>query len=124
MFLTRNTQFHNKDTAPTDTAMAFVKTWPPNQARERSQVYWVENHGSLVQEVGLPAVITSYTQLHFDSVEGDYQGLSFETITSQRDMVQTLVRDPAARRLNRILLSDEEQFTGPPLFLAFREVSA
>jgi hypothetical protein len=48
-----------------------------------------------------------------------YQGLSFETITSQADLVRAFAGSAALRRLNRTLLEDEKNFTGPPLFSAF-----
>jgi hypothetical protein len=124
VFQTANFQFHNRDSAPGDQAMAFINTWPDHIPRDEAKKYWVENHGPLVQKVGVPPVITSYTQVHFDdSLDQTYQGLSFETIKSQRDLVTTFIRNPSLRKLNNILLKDEEEFTGPPLFFAFRELS-
>jgi hypothetical protein len=120
-FGTRNVQFHNLSAGPADVAMAFINTWPIGPSHEEAHRYWVEHHGPLVQKVGLPSVITSYSQIHFDdSFDQDYQGLSFETITSQRDLVRCYLRDAAMRKLNKILLADEKHFTGPPLFFAFR----
>jgi hypothetical protein len=123
LFQSTNVQFHRHDAAATDVAMAFINTWPGDLTREEAQRHWLEHHGPLVQEVGLPAVITSYTQVHFDdSFDATYQGLSFETITSQRALARTFVRDGSVRKLNRILLEDEKRFTGPPQFFAFREL--
>lgn len=123
LFQTTNFQLHNLNSAPTDVAMAFINTWPAHLSRDQARQYWVEHHGPLVLEVGLPPVITSYTQIHFDdSLDQTYQGLSFETITSQRDLVKHFIRNSSMRKLNKILLKDEEQFTGPPPFFAFREL--
>lgn len=123
LFQTTNFQFHNVDSAPTDVAMAFINTWPSHLSREQAQRYWFERHGPLVRTTGLPPVITSYTQIHFDdSLDQTYQGLSFETITGQLDLVKFFIRNSSIRKLNKVLLKDEEQFTGPPLFFAFREL--
>jgi hypothetical protein len=123
LFRTTNVQFHNRSSAPADVAMAFINTWPDHISREQAQKYWVEHHGPLVRRTGLPPVITSYTQIHFDdSFDQTYQGLSFETITGQGDLAKCFIRSPSIRKLNRILLKDEEQFTGPPLFFAFQEL--
>jgi hypothetical protein len=123
LFRTANVQFHNLNSAPTDVAMAFINTWPAHLSHDRAQKYWGEHHGPLVRKVGLPPMITSYTQIHFeDSWDQTYQGLSFETITSQRELVKCFIRDSSVRKLNKILLEDEKQFTGPPLFFAFREL--
>lgn len=123
LFQTANFQFHNVDSAPADVAMAFINTWPSDISREQAQRYWFDHHGPLVRKIGLPPVITSYTQVHFDdSLDRTYQGLSFETITSQLDLVKVFVRDATVRRLNKALLADEKQFTGPPLFFAFEEI--
>lgn len=124
VFQTVNTQFHNLNCAPTDVAMAFINTWPTGMTKEQAQQYWRENHGPLVRQVGLPPAITSYTQIHFDdSFDQTYQGLSFETITSQWDLVKCFIMNSSLRKLNRILLEDEKQFTGPPLFFAFRTLA-
>lgn len=123
VFQTTNHQFHNEDTGPDDVVMAFINTWPAHLDRAEARRHWLDDHGPLVREVGLPPVVTSYTQVHFDdSFDDTYQGLSFETITSQRDLVRYFVRHASIRRLNRILLEDERNFTGPPLFFAFRTV--
>jgi hypothetical protein len=124
LFLTANVQFHNRGTGAADQAMAFINTWPAGLAHDEAQAYWLDHHGPLVREVGLPPVITSYTQVHFDdSLDQDYQGLSFETIKSQRALVSTFIRHSSLRKLNRTLIEDERNFTGPPRFFAFREVS-
>src|SRR5690242_17665048 len=104
VFGTVNHQFHRLDAGPGDVAMAFINTWPAaGPSREEAQRYWLDQHGPLVLKVGLPPVVTSYTQVHFDdSWDTDYQGLSFETITGQRDLVRYFLRDRAVRRLNRI----------------------
>jgi hypothetical protein len=121
VFGTANFQFHNVNCTPADVAMAFINTWPAHLPEDRAQQYWVEHHGPLVREVGLPPVITSYTQIHFDdSFDRTYQGLSFETITGQRDLVKCFAKDRPLRKLNKILLNDEKQFSGPPLFFAFQ----
>jgi hypothetical protein len=123
MFLTANVQFHNRDSGPADQAMAFINTWPDDLPHDEAQTYWLDHHGPLVREVGLPPVITSYTQVHFDdSLDQDHQGLSFETIKSQRALVSSFVRDSSLRKLNKTLIEDEKNFTGPPLFFAFREL--
>lgn len=126
-FLTTNVQFHRRSAGPGDVAMAFINTWPAHRSRVEAQQYWLDHHGPLVLKVGLPPVITSYTQVHFDVdtehpalFDHDYQGLSFETITSQRDLVRAFAGHAALRRLNKILLADETNFTGPPAFFAFK----
>ena len=123
-FHARNFQFHHENCTENDVVMAFINTWPAQVTREAAQRHWLDGHGPLVRETGLPPVITSYTQIHFDdTLDTDYQGLSFETITGQRELVNRFVTDAAFRRLNRILLDDEKRFTGPPLFFAFRTVN-
>jgi hypothetical protein len=120
LFHTSNTQFHERGSGPDDVAMAFINTWPADRSRQDAQRYWIDRHGPLVRRTGLPPVVTSYSQIHFDgTLDSTYQGLSFETITSQRDLVSTYLRDASLRRLNRTLLDDERHFTGPPLFFAF-----
>jgi hypothetical protein len=126
VFLTVNHQFHRSGDGPDDVAMAFINTWPAHRSRAEAQEHWVRRHGPLVLTVGLPPVITSYTQVHFavdtaypEVFDQTYQGLSFETITSQADLVKAFAGSAALRRLNRALLKDEKNFTGPPLFSAF-----
>jgi hypothetical protein len=94
LFHTSNTQFHERGSGPDDVAMAFINTWPEGKSRPDAQRYWIDEHGPLVRRTGLPAVVTSYTQIHFDeTLDRTYQGLSFETISSQRDLVSTYLRD-------------------------------
>lgn len=126
LFKTENFRFHRAGgTESTDVAMAFINRWPAHIGREEAQEYWRNHHGPLVMKIGLPPVVKSYTQIHFhrepDGIfDSDFQGLSFETITGQSEFVKFFIKNPAVRKLNEILLKDEENFTTPPLFFAFR----
>lgn len=124
VFHARNHQFHHENRTSDDVVMAFINTWPAGITRQAAQRHWLDEHGPLVRGTGLPPVITSYTQIHFDdTLDTDYQGLSFETITSQRKLVNRFLTDAAFRRLNKLLLDDEKRFTGPPLFFAFTDAT-
>lgn len=124
--LTNNTQFHRvKTNENKDVAMAFINRWHPAMSYEAAQKYWIENHGPLVIQVGLPPVVKSYTQVHVNlEARGDVfdkriQGLSFETITGQTAFVTYFVKNPSVRELNKRLLEDEVNFTPPPELFAF-----
>lgn len=129
LFKSENFPFHKvTGTESTDVAMAFINRWPNHMNREEAQEYWLEHHGPLVLKVGLPPVVKSYTQVHFrrepDEVfDADFQGLSFETITGQSEFVKFFIKNPSVRKLNEILLEDEQNFTPPPLFFAFRHLA-
>lgn len=128
VFATKNHQFYKADDAKnSDTAMAFINRWHPNFTEEQSQNYWLKQHGPLVMKTGLPPIIKSYTQVHTDIALGEsnlfdltYQGLSFETITSQSKFVSFFLKNPAVRKLNQTLLKDELNFTQPPLLFVFK----
>lgn len=126
LFTSQNFQFHKVGgSESSDVAMAFINRWPSNLSRADAQSYWVNHHGPLVMEVGLPPVVKSYTQIHFNResatvFDSKFQGLSFETITGQNEFVMFFLRNSSVRKLNEILLKDEENFTPPPLFFAFR----
>lgn len=126
IFLSDNTQFHRVNgTEKTDTAMAFINRWHPDMSYQAAQKYWIENHGPLVIQVGLPPTVRSYTQIHVntkarqDIFDRTIQGLSFETISSQTKFVIYFIKNPEVKKLNERLLEDEVNFTPPPELFAF-----
>ncbi|HOE17043.1 MAG TPA: hypothetical protein PK344_06465 [Syntrophorhabdaceae bacterium] len=127
MFLTNNSQFIKApDTRSSDIVMAFINRWHPTLSRQEALEYWHNQHGPLVQKIGVPAVVKSYTQIHVDLTADetlfghDIEGLSFETISGQNKFILTCLTNPKLYILNDILLKDELQFTQTSIVFVFK----
>jgi hypothetical protein len=130
LFKSQNFPFYRaEDSKVTDVAMAFINQWHSELSPGQAQDYWLNHHGPLVMKTGLPAVVKSYTQIHTSLNEDatlfdtQIQGLSFETISSQKSLVSFFLTHPEMQKLNKTLIKDELNFTKPALMFVFRTLA-